>query len=62
MFTGIISDIGTVTARKSLMQQWAHGAHGNTYGGNPICCAAALATIELVENAVSYTHLTLPTN
>lgn len=42
--------IGTVTARKSLMEQWAHGAHGNTYGGNPLCCAAALATIELVEN------------
>jgi 4-aminobutyrate aminotransferase len=42
--------IGTVTARRSLMEQWAHGAHGNTYGGNPVCCAAALATIELVEN------------
>jgi 4-aminobutyrate aminotransferase len=41
--------IGTVTARKSLMEQWARGAHGNTYGGNPLCCAAALATIELVE-------------
>jgi 4-aminobutyrate aminotransferase len=41
--------IGTVTARKSLMEQWAHGAHGNTYGGNPLCCAAALATLELVE-------------
>lgn len=42
--------IGTVTARKSLMEQWALGAHGNTYGGNPICCAAALATIELIES------------
>lgn len=42
--------IGTVTARKSLMEQWAHGAHGNTYGGNPVCCAAALATIELIES------------
>jgi 4-aminobutyrate aminotransferase len=42
--------IGTVTARKSLMEQWAHGAHGNTYGGNPVCCAAALATIDLIEH------------
>ncbi|MCK6628236.1 MAG: acetyl ornithine aminotransferase family protein [Anaerolineae bacterium] len=42
--------IGTVTARKSLMEQWALGAHGNTYGGNPICCAAALATIELIQS------------
>ena len=42
--------IGTVTARKSLMSQWEMGSHGNTFGGNPICCAAALATIELVQN------------
>jgi 4-aminobutyrate aminotransferase len=41
--------IGTVTARKSLMEKWAAGAHGNTYGGNPLCCAAALATLDLVE-------------
>jgi 4-aminobutyrate aminotransferase len=32
------------------MQQWKNGAHGNTYGGNPICCAAALATLDLIEN------------
>jgi 4-aminobutyrate aminotransferase len=31
------------------MQKWARGAHGNTYGGNPLCCAAALATLDLVE-------------
>jgi 4-aminobutyrate aminotransferase len=41
--------IGAVIARKSLMEQWAAGAHGNTYGGNPLCCAAAIATLELVE-------------
>ncbi len=41
--------IGTVTARKSLMEQWPNGAHGNTYGGNPLCCAAALVTIDLIE-------------
>jgi 4-aminobutyrate aminotransferase len=31
------------------MQKWSRGAHGNTYGGNPVCCAAALATLDLVE-------------
>jgi 4-aminobutyrate aminotransferase len=31
------------------MEKWQRGAHGNTYGGNPLCCAAALATIDLVE-------------
>jgi 4-aminobutyrate aminotransferase len=41
--------IGMVVAKRSLMQKWSKGAHGNTYGGNPLCCAAALATLELVE-------------
>jgi 4-aminobutyrate aminotransferase len=27
---------------------WAPGTHGNTYGGNPISCAASLATIDLI--------------
>ena len=40
--------IGAVVAKKSLMSQWKRGAHGNTYGGNPISCAAANATIDLV--------------
>jgi 4-aminobutyrate aminotransferase len=31
------------------MEKWKRGAHGNTFGGNPLCCAAALATLELVE-------------
>jgi len=41
--------IGLVVAKKTIMQQWQRGAHGNTYGGNPLCCAAALVTLELVE-------------
>jgi 4-aminobutyrate aminotransferase len=41
--------IGAVVARKRLMETWPRGAHGNTYGGNPVCCAAALATLDLVE-------------
>jgi 4-aminobutyrate aminotransferase len=31
------------------MEKWKRGAHGNTFGGNPLCCAAALATLDLVE-------------
>lgn len=42
--------IGLVVARRDLMSKWKPGAHGNTYGGNPLCCAAALATLELVES------------
>ena len=41
--------IGLVVAKKKIMENWPRNAHGNTYGGNPICCAAALATLELVE-------------
>ncbi|GAB4433221.1 MAG: acetyl ornithine aminotransferase family protein [Anaerolineae bacterium] len=41
--------IGAVIARKSIMEQWEPGAHGNTYGGNPLCCAAAHTTLELVQ-------------
>ncbi|MCZ2126195.1 MAG: acetyl ornithine aminotransferase family protein [Anaerolineales bacterium] len=40
--------LGACIARKSVMD-WFAGAHGNTYGGNPISCAAALATIDLLE-------------
>jgi len=41
--------IGMVVAKKKIMEKWQRGAHGNTFGGNPICCAAALATVDLVE-------------
>jgi 4-aminobutyrate aminotransferase len=41
--------IGLVVAKRPVMEKWPRGAHGNTYGGNPICCAAALATLDLVE-------------
>jgi len=40
--------LGACIARKSVMT-WPSGAHGNTYGGNPLACAAALATIDLIE-------------
>ncbi|HXQ63357.1 MAG TPA: acetyl ornithine aminotransferase family protein [Steroidobacteraceae bacterium] len=41
--------IGMVVAKKTVMSKWTRGAHANTFGGNPVCCAAALATLELVE-------------
>ncbi len=36
-------------ARKELMDKWSPGRHGSTYGGNPVACAAALASIKLIE-------------
>ncbi|MHB8133287.1 MAG: acetyl ornithine aminotransferase family protein [Anaerolineaceae bacterium] len=41
--------LGALIAKKSVMD-WPKGSHGNTFGGNPISCAAALATIEVIEN------------
>ncbi len=40
--------LGALITRKELMS-WPKGSHGNTYGGNPISCAASLATIDLIE-------------
>ncbi len=40
--------IGAIIARESVMR-WKTGAHGSTFGGNPVCCAAALATLDVVE-------------
>ena len=39
-------------ARDSLMTQWGPGAHGTTYGGNPLACAASLETIKLLEGGL----------
>lgn len=41
--------LGAVIAREHVMS-WPPGAHGSTFGGNPVSCAAALATLELIEN------------
>ena len=47
---GIASGVplGACVAKKDIMD-WKRGVHGNTYGGNPISCTAALKTIELIE-------------
>ena len=43
--------IGAIIAKESVMT-WPQGSHGTTFGGNPVCCAAALATLDLVEVAL----------
>jgi len=44
--------LGALVARAEIMESWGIGAHGSTYGGNPVACAAALATIELLEGGL----------
>jgi 4-aminobutyrate aminotransferase len=41
-----LSALGT---RRELDDLWPQGSHGSTYGGNPMGCAAALATIEVMS-------------
>jgi 4-aminobutyrate aminotransferase len=43
--------LGAMIARENIMT-WPKGAHGNTYGGNPVAAAAGLATIQLIENGL----------
>jgi 4-aminobutyrate aminotransferase len=43
--------LGAVVARASVMN-WKPGAHASTFGGNPVCIAAALATMDLLEGGL----------
>ena len=40
--------LGAIIARASVMN-WTPGAHASTFGGNPVCIAASLATLGLIE-------------
>ena len=44
--------LGAMIARADLMEHWGPGAHGSTFGGNPVACAAALATLDLLEDGL----------
>jgi len=41
--------LSAVVARKEIMDQWPSGAHGTTFGGNPVSCAACRATIDVIN-------------
>jgi 4-aminobutyrate aminotransferase len=43
--------LSAMVANASLMK-WPAGSHANTFGGNPVCCAAALKTIELLKESL----------
>ena len=52
MAKGIASGLplSGIIARKELLESWAPGTHGGTYGGNVVACAAALATLDVIED------------
>ncbi|KAA0955468.1 aspartate aminotransferase family protein [Sporosarcina sp. ANT_H38] len=41
--------LSATVASKELMEQWPLGSHGTTFGGNPIACSAALASLEVIQ-------------
>jgi 4-aminobutyrate aminotransferase len=51
--------LSAIACSRSLMERWGKSAHGSTYGGNPVACAAGIAVLEtiaderLVENAAA---------
>ena len=57
MAKGIASGLplSGILARRELIERWAPGSHGGTYGGNVVACAAALATLDVIrdENLVA---------
>lgn len=51
MAKGIASGLplSGIIAKRDLLASWAPGTHGGTYGGNVVACAAALATLDVLE-------------
>jgi 4-aminobutyrate aminotransferase len=41
--------LSAIASTKEIMRAWSPGAHGTTFGGNPVSCASALATIDVIE-------------
>jgi 4-aminobutyrate aminotransferase len=52
MAKGIASGLplSGILARRELLEAWAPGAHGGTYGGNAVACAAAVATLDVIDD------------
>ncbi len=44
--------LSAVVAKAEVMQ-WRSGGHGSTFGGNPVCCEAAMATLDLLEEGLT---------
>lgn len=41
--------LGAIVSRRELQERWGAGAHGTTFGGNPVSCAAGVAVMQTIE-------------
>jgi 4-aminobutyrate aminotransferase len=41
--------LSAIATSRARMEQWGRSAHGSTYGGNPVACAAGVAVLETIE-------------
>ncbi len=41
--------VGAIVSSHRVMDRWEAGAHGSTFGGNPVSCAAVTATLDVIE-------------
>jgi 4-aminobutyrate aminotransferase len=51
--------LSAVVSTKTIMSKWPSGAHGTTFGGNPVACAAAIATLRVIEEESLLENATL---
>jgi 4-aminobutyrate aminotransferase len=47
-----------ITMTRSELMDWVPGSHASTFGGNPVCIAAALATLDVIEKEHLLDHST----
>jgi 4-aminobutyrate aminotransferase len=49
--------LGGIVAPRALMERWPTGTHGSTFGGNPVACAAAVATLDVLDETDGYARV-----
>ena len=42
--------LSAIATRRELQERWGRSAHGSTYGGNPVACAAGIAVLETIKD------------
>jgi 4-aminobutyrate aminotransferase len=42
--------LSAIVSARAAQERWGRGAHGSTYGGNPVACAAGLAVLETIRD------------